>query len=61
MKIPVVGLCPKIPQKKAGIRIDPPMSDPMPMGEPLAAIILAYRDKINYVSYIYIASCCSWY
>jgi hypothetical protein len=49
MNIPVVGLCPKIPQKKAGIRIDPPMSDPMPMGEPLAAIRLAYRDKIKYV------------
>ena len=27
-RLPVVGLCPKIPLKKAGIRIDPPISDP---------------------------------
>ncbi|MGB0095754.1 MAG: hypothetical protein WBP81_24835, partial [Solirubrobacteraceae bacterium] len=28
------GLCPNTPQKKAGSRIEPPMSDPRPNGEP---------------------------
>lgn len=31
------GLCPKIPLKMAGIRIEPAISDPMPTGEPAAA------------------------
>jgi hypothetical protein len=34
--LPVVGLWPKIPLKKAGILIDPPMSDPIPIGDPPA-------------------------
>jgi hypothetical protein len=35
-KLPVVGLWPKIPLKKAGIMMDPPISDPIPIGEPPA-------------------------
>src|SRR5262249_62060235 len=34
------GLCPKTPQQNAGIRIEPPMSEPSPIGEaplPIAA------------------------
>src|SRR5437588_12613488 len=32
--IPGVGLWPNTPQKNAGIRIEPAMSDPTPNGEP---------------------------
>jgi hypothetical protein len=35
---PGVGLKPNIPQKCAGIRILPPISEPMPSGAPRAAI-----------------------
>lgn len=35
--LPVVGLWPKIPLKKAGIRMLPPMSEPTPMTEQAAA------------------------
>ena len=36
---PPDGLCPNTPLKKAGIRIDPPMSDPRPKGDaPLPTI-----------------------
>lgn len=31
------GLCPKIPLKYDGIRIDPPISEPTPNGDPAAA------------------------
>lgn len=31
------GLCPKIPLKNAGIRIEPPMSEPSPKGDAAAA------------------------
>lgn len=34
---PAEGLWPNIPLKKQGMRIDPPISDPMPTGDPLAA------------------------
>ena len=34
---PLEGLWPNMPLKKQGIRIDPPMSDPMPRAEPAAA------------------------
>ena len=34
-----LGLCPTTPLKKAGSRIDPPMSPPRPMGEPPAPMI----------------------
>jgi len=36
---PLVGLWPKIPLKNAGIRIDPPISEPIPNGDPAAACI----------------------
>lgn len=35
--VPVVGLWPKTPLKKAGIRMLPPMSEPTPMTEQAAA------------------------
>lgn len=35
--LPVVGLWPKIPLKKAGIRMLPPMSEPTPVTEQAAA------------------------
>ena len=38
---PVVGLCPKIPQKNAGIRMDPPTSDPTPKTDPPDAMSAA--------------------
>lgn len=38
--LPVVGLCPKTPLKKAGIRMLPPMSEPTPMTEQAAASTL---------------------
>lgn len=34
---PLDGLWPKIPLKNAGIRIEPPMSEPIPSGDPAAA------------------------
>ena len=36
-QIPALGFSPKIPLKADGIRIDPPMSEPMPITEPAAA------------------------
>lgn len=39
--LPGVVLWPNIPQKKLGIRMLPPMSEPMPTTEPAAAIRLA--------------------
>ena len=39
--IPVVGLWPNIPLKNAGILMDPPTSDPIPIGDPPAANIAA--------------------
>ena len=38
---PVEGLWPKIPLKKAGILIEPPTSDPMPIGDPPEAKMAA--------------------
>lgn len=34
---PLLGLWPKIPLKNAGIRIEPPISEPIPSGDPAAA------------------------
>ena len=34
---PAVGLCPKRPQKEAGVRMDPPVSDPKLNGTPATA------------------------
>ena len=36
---PPVGLCPKTPLKNAGMRIDPPMSEPSPNGDAPAPTI----------------------
>jgi len=33
---PVVALCPKTPLKKAGMRMLPPISDPMPIADAAA-------------------------
>lgn len=36
---PLLGLWPKIPLKNAGMRIEPPISEPIPSGDPAAACI----------------------
>lgn len=41
------GLCPKIPLKKAGIRIEPPMSEPRPNGEAAAIVLQLKFIKVN--------------
>lgn len=41
ISLPVVNLCPNMPQLNAGIRADPPISVPRPKGLPQADIILA--------------------
>lgn len=38
--LPAVGLCPKMPLKKQGMRMLPPMSDPTPITEAPLPIIL---------------------
>lgn len=45
MSIPEEGLCPKMPQKLAGIRPEPPISDPRPMTDAPEPRRAPYKNK----------------